>query len=95
MNEPQAIETRAITKTPLTRAAAKADRIQRRQLEKSVTWTVPERLRFLWYWFCLTLTDVHRVSGWIVDVPSPSYQGSFEGTYGSYEGPFDFPWYAC
>jgi hypothetical protein len=40
---------------------ANADRIQRRQLEKSVSWTVPERLRFQWYWFCLTVDDIRRV----------------------------------
>jgi hypothetical protein len=101
MNEPQAIESRAVAKTRLTRAAAKADRVKRRQLEKSVSWTVPERLRLLWYMFCLAVTDVHCVPGLIADVCPPSYEGSYEGPYGSYEGPygwyggpFEFPWYA-
>jgi hypothetical protein len=40
---------------------ANADRIQRRRLEKSVSRTVPERLRFLWYWFCLTVNDIRRM----------------------------------
>jgi hypothetical protein len=90
MNEPL-----ATAKTRQARAAAKADRAQRRELEKSVRWTVPERLRFLWYWFWLTAIDAHAMSGWMSDVPLPSYLGSHEELYGAYEGPFDFPWYAC
>lgn len=57
---------------------ARADRIQRRQLEKSVSWTVPERLRFLWYRFCLTSNGMQYMSGWIVALPPPPNQGWHE-----------------
>lgn len=60
-------------------SSAKSERIQRRQLEKSVSWTIPERLRFLWYWFCLTTNDMHYVSGWLIALPPPPYVGSHEG----------------
>jgi hypothetical protein len=77
MNEPRAIP-KAMTRARLTLALAKADRVKRRQLEKSVSWTAGERLRFVWYWFCLTMTDVQGASGWIVALPPPSHLDDYE-----------------
>jgi hypothetical protein len=71
MREPRAI-AQAKTKARLTRALAKAERAERRQLEKSVSWTAGERLRFVWYWFWLTITDVQGASVWIVALPPAS-----------------------
>lgn len=70
MTEPRGLP-QAITKARLTLALAKAQRAKRRQLEKSVCWTRGERLRFLWYWFCLTFTDTQSAAGWIVAPPPP------------------------
>ena len=39
------------------KAARAARRIQKRQLERSVSWTGPERLRCLWYRLRLTVRD--------------------------------------
>ena len=39
------------------KAARAARRIQKRQLERSVSWTGPERLRCLWYRLRLTVRE--------------------------------------
>jgi hypothetical protein len=42
---------------PAGTAARAARRIQKRQLERSVSWTGPERLRCLWYRLRLTVRE--------------------------------------
>lgn len=58
-------------------AINKAERLERRRLEKSVSWTRGERLRFMWYWFWLAFNDAQGVSGWILALP-PSDAGEGE-----------------
>jgi hypothetical protein len=43
----------------MTAPPAPAERIQKRQLEKSVTWTCSERLRCLWYRLRLTVREMN------------------------------------
>ena len=56
-----------------------ADLIQRRQLEKSVSWSGRERLRCLWYRLRLTIAEMNYATRrtvelqapWITDDPRP------------------------
>jgi len=43
-------------------APARAERAQKRQLEKSVSWTGRERLRCLWYRLRLTVQEMNYAS---------------------------------
>ena len=46
---------------------APADRIERRQLEKLVSWTFGERLWYWWYLFRLTVREVNFASYLMLD----------------------------
>ena len=46
-------------KAALIATTALAERVQRRQLEKSVSWTGGERLRCLWYRLRLTVQEMN------------------------------------
>jgi hypothetical protein len=48
-----------------------ADSIQRRQLEKAVSWTGPERLRCLWYRLRLTVAEMNYATRRTVEVQAP------------------------
>jgi hypothetical protein len=50
---------------------ALAERIQKRQLETSVSWTGRERLRCLWYRLRLTVQEVNHASRRIVELQAP------------------------
>jgi len=45
-----------------------ADFTQRRQLEKAVSWTGPERLRCLWYRLRLTVAEMNYATRRTVEV---------------------------
>jgi hypothetical protein len=56
----QRVEKTAMTTAPATAAALATDeRVQRRQLERSVSLTGPERLRYLWYRLRLTVAEMN------------------------------------
>jgi hypothetical protein len=50
--------------------------VDRRQLEKSVSWTGPERFRFLWYRLRLTTAEMNYATRRLVEVqaflPAPA-----------------------
>ena len=48
-----------------------ADPVHRRQLERSVSWSGPERLRFLWYRLRLTVAEMNHATGRIVELQAP------------------------
>lgn len=54
---------RATTKSsetaPTSTAQASAEQLRKRQLERAITWTGPERLRLLWYWLRLELQEIN------------------------------------
>jgi hypothetical protein len=45
-----------------------ADLVNRRQLEKTVSWTGPERLRCLWYRLRLTVAEMNYATRRVVEV---------------------------
>jgi hypothetical protein len=47
--------------------AAPAGPVDRRQLEKSVSWTRGERYRFVWYRLRLTVTEIDYASSRMID----------------------------
>jgi hypothetical protein len=53
---------------------AQADRIQRRQVEKLVSWTLSERLRCMWYRLCLTIQEMNYANAWTVDCRIAAHQ---------------------
>ncbi len=50
-----------------TATPAPAEHIQKRQLEKSVSWTGRERLRCLWYRLRLTVQEMNNAARRIVE----------------------------
>jgi len=48
-------------------ASGSADLLHRRQLEKSVSWSGRERLRFLWYRLRLTVAEMNYATQRIAD----------------------------
>lgn len=48
-----------------------ADLIHRRQLERTVSWTGPERLRCLWYRLRLTVAEMNYATRRTVEVQAP------------------------
>jgi hypothetical protein len=55
--------------------AVPAELVQRRQLEKTVTWTGRERLRCLWYRLRLTLAEMNYATRRVVEVQAPWIAG--------------------
>ena len=58
-------ENAKMTATPALR-----EHIQKRQLEKSVTWTGRERLRCLWYRLRLTIQEMNYATRRLVELQS-------------------------
>jgi hypothetical protein len=54
--------------TKMTSNPARAERLDKRQLERSVSWTGRERLRFLWYRCRLTVQEINYASRRMVDL---------------------------
>jgi hypothetical protein len=52
-------------------APGTADLIHRRQLEQTVSWTGPERLRCLWYRLRLTVAEMNYATRRTVEVQAP------------------------
>ena len=52
-----------------------ADLVNRRQLEKTVSWTGPERLRCLWYRLRLTVAEMNYATRRVVEVQAPWIAG--------------------
>ncbi len=48
-----------------------ADLVQRRHLEKTVSWTGPERLRCLWYRLRLTVAEMNYATRRMVELQAP------------------------
>ncbi len=63
--------TRARAKATMAPVCAPAERIQKRQLERSVSWTGRERLRWLWYRLRLTVQEMNYASRRIVELQAP------------------------
>jgi hypothetical protein len=49
-----------------------ADLVHKRQLEKLVSWSGRERLRFLWYRLRLTVAEMNYAAGRMADLRRPS-----------------------
>ena len=56
-------------------APGPADLIHRRHLEKTVSWTGPERLRCLWYRLRLTVAEMNYATRRTVEVQAPWITG--------------------
>jgi hypothetical protein len=57
---------------PVTSSACgPADLVPRRQLEKLISWSGRERLRFLWYRLRLTVAEMNHATGRIVELQAP------------------------
>jgi hypothetical protein len=52
-------------------APGSADLIHRRQLEKSVSWSGPERLRCLWYRLRLTVAEMNYATRRMAELQAP------------------------
>jgi hypothetical protein len=52
-----------------------ADLIDTRQLEKTVSWTGPERLRCLWYRLRLTVAEMNYATRRVVEIQAPWIAG--------------------
>ncbi len=52
-------------------APGSADFVHRRQLEKSVSWSGRERLRFLWYRLRLTVAEMNYATRRMVELQRP------------------------
>ena len=48
-----------------------ADLVRRRHLEKTVSWTGPERLRCLWYRLRLTVAEMNHATRRVIEVQAP------------------------
>lgn len=73
---------RATTKTPrqsrntrgnkaMRTTPVLAEHVQKRQLERSVSWTGRERLRCLWYRLRLTIAEMNYATRRMVEVQAP------------------------
>jgi hypothetical protein len=51
------------------------DLVDTRQLEKTVSWTGPERLRCLWYRLRLTVADMNYATRRVVEIQAPWIAG--------------------
>jgi len=55
-------------------APGPADLVHRRQLEKSVSWSGRERLRFLWYRLRLTVAEMNYATRRMVELQCPAIE---------------------
>src|SRR6516164_9823176 len=59
--------------TAATASPAPAHPVHRRQLERSVSWSGPERLRFLWYRLRLTVAEMNYATRRLAELQRPGY----------------------
>jgi len=52
----------------MTAEPGKAEGLEKRQLERSVSWTSSERIRWLWYRFRLTVQEMNCASRRMVEL---------------------------
>ena len=52
-------------------ASGRADLVLRRRVENSVSWSVRERLRFLWYRFRLEIADMNYAGRRLIELQIP------------------------
>jgi hypothetical protein len=57
-------------KTVMTATAAAGSHIRERQLEESVSWTVRERMRLLWYRLPLTIQEMNYATRRLAELQS-------------------------
>ena len=57
--------------TPAMASPGPADLVHRRQLEKSVSWSSRERLRYLWYRLRLTVAEMNYATRRMVELQAP------------------------
>lgn len=60
--------TRGSGPAKMTASPAAAERLEKRQLEQSVSWTGRERLRCLWYRFRLTVREMNYAARRVVEL---------------------------
>ena len=72
---PRQPTTQRNEKTKITAAPALGERTQKRQLEESVSWTGPERLRCLWYRLRLTVAEMNYATRRTIEVQAPWITG--------------------
>jgi hypothetical protein len=53
-----------------------AELVRKRQLEKSVSWSGRERLRYLWYRFRLTIAEMNYATRRTVELQAPWISGN-------------------
>lgn len=63
-------KTQRDEKAKITATPAPGEHIQTRQLEKSVSWSGGERLRFLWYRLRLTVAEMNYATRRLVELQS-------------------------
>ncbi|HBW19114.1 MAG: hypothetical protein ACLPN6_00040 [Streptosporangiaceae bacterium] len=63
--------TQARTPKQSRTTPAQTEHVGKRQLERSVSWTGPERLRCLWYRLRLTVRDMNDASRRMVELQAP------------------------
>ena len=57
--------------TAATESPAPGDPVHRRKVEKSVSWSGRERLRFLWYRLRLQLSEINYANRRLLEVQAP------------------------
>jgi hypothetical protein len=65
---PRQSTTRKNKQAKVTAGPALAERLDKRQLERSVSWTSSERLRCLWYRFRLTVQEMNYATRRMVEL---------------------------
>ena len=71
MTNPRAARPHQARQAWSSPAPGRADLVQRRQLEKSVSWSGRERLRCLWYRLRLTVAEMNYATRRMVEVQAP------------------------
>ncbi len=71
VNQPAGRPPAPRTASMVSPAPGRADPVQRRQLEKSVSWSGRERLRCLWYRLRLTVAEMNYATRRMVEVQAP------------------------
>jgi hypothetical protein len=72
---PRRSKTRRDEQATMIPTSALGEHIQKRQLEKSVSWTGRERLRCLWYRLRLTVAEMNDATRRVVEVQAPWIAG--------------------
>jgi hypothetical protein len=68
---PGGLPAPGMTAMASTAAPGPADLLHRRQLEKSVSWSGRERLRYLWYRLRLTVAEMNYATRRVVELQAP------------------------